>query len=58
MFEENVDSKGMMASGYLEDLRNSARSKFKLIFNFKNKKSCHLFIFLYPGKHKRIYASS
>uniref|UniRef100_A0A915MVM4 guanylate cyclase n=1 Tax=Meloidogyne javanica TaxID=6303 RepID=A0A915MVM4_MELJA len=25
MFEENVDSKGMMASGYLEDLRNSAR---------------------------------
>ncbi|KAF7635102.1 Guanylate cyclase, partial [Meloidogyne graminicola] len=25
MFEENVDAKGMMASGYLEDLKNSAR---------------------------------
>lgn len=28
MFEENADAKAIQASGYLEDLRNSARSEF------------------------------
>jgi len=27
MFEENADAKAIQASGYLEDLRNSARSE-------------------------------
>ena len=32
MFEENADAKAMQASGYLEELKNSARSDLKNLF--------------------------